>query len=262
MSATTIKRVSFIGAGNVALHLAPAMKDKGIRVYEVCNRSEKAGRRLAQQTGARFVDDPEKLDPGADLIVVAVSDDAIPEISAVFKTTGLVVHTSGSVDMKVLRHVSPRTGVFYPLQTFRKGLRTGISKIPFCIEAGNKEDEALLEKLALRLSGKVARLTSEQRRLLHLTAVFSANFTNYMYAAAEEILAGKGIPFDLLRPIILQTAGNAKHTDIFSLQTGPAIREDQRVLDMHRELLREHHDLRKIYELISKSIIHQKRKHG
>jgi predicted short-subunit dehydrogenase-like oxidoreductase (DUF2520 family) len=257
-----IKTVSFIGAGNVALHLAPALKGKGIRVQQVCNRSEKKGRQLAQKTGAVFVPDPALMKPDSDLIIIAVSDDAIAELSSRLRTTGLVVHTSGAAGLNVLGKCSPRTGVFYPLQTFRKGRRISLSKIPFCIEADSRADEVLLADLGMRLSGMVARLDSEQRRLVHLTAVFAANFTNYMYSAAEEILDDHGIPFSLLMPIILQTAGNAKHKDIFSLQTGPAVREDHGVMEMHRDLLKEHKDLRKIYDLISKSIIHQKRKHG
>ena len=262
MSSAIIKTVSFIGAGNVAMKLAPAMKARGIRVLEVANRDEKAGRLLALRCGAAFAPDPATWRKDADLVIIAVSDNAIEQVASTFRTTALVVHTSGPVGMDVLRKASRRTGVLYPLQTFGKGRKILLSRIPFCIEAGNKADTALLEDFAMRLSGKTARLDSDQRRVLHLTAVFVANFPNFLYSAAEELLAGTGIPFGLLRPIILQTAGNAMHSDIFSRQTGPAVREDHYIMDLHKELLKGHRDLLRVYDLLSKRIIQQKKKHG
>ena len=262
MSAKRIEKVSFIGAGNVACSLAPAMKARGIRITEICNRGEGAGKALARRTGAVYVADPADMGNRADLVIISVSDPAIEEVAGTFHTTALVVHTSGPVDIGVLAAASSRTGVLYPLQTFRKGHRTPIGKIPFCIEANSPADTRLLEDFAAGLSGMTERLDSEQRRIIHLAAVFAANFPNYLYSAAEMLLAEKDVPFRLLRPIIRQTAGNADKRDIFSLQTGPAVRNDRRVMETHRKLLHDHPDLLRIYDLLSKSIIQYKQKHG
>lgn len=259
MSVHPIQTISIIGAGNVAERLGYALKRKGIVIREVCNRTEEKGKKLARKLGASFVAHPESLDDGVDMILIAVADHAIAALASSIHTRGLVVHTSGCTDMHVLDGVSPGTGVFYPLQTLRKERPVAISRVPFCVEASNSEDETRLMNLAKTLSGNVVVMDSARRRYLHLAAVFAANFPNFMYAIAEDLLHEQGIPADILRPVISQTAGNARHLDFFSLQTGPAVRNDQEVMEMHRAMLGNHPVYRKIYDLLSESITQQKR---
>ncbi|TSA29361.1 MAG: DUF2520 domain-containing protein [Bacteroidetes bacterium] len=258
-----IRKIILFGAGNVASHLSKALVRKGFSIVQLVNRSPESGRQLAVTIGARFAGTLEEVVPDADLYILAVSDAAIPEIAASLRVQqGIVVHTSGSVNMDVLRPSSGKIGVFYPLQTFRKGKRISFNRVPICVEANRPGVEEALLQLAGQLSSNVHRITSEQRHILHLTAIFAGNFTNYLYAIAEDLLIQYGIPFELLKPLIHQTAANARHADLYSLQTGPAIRDDRAVIENHLELLKDHPVYREIYELITHCIIRHKNQHG
>ena len=259
MSIHPIQTISIIGAGNVAERLGYALRRKGFVIREVCNRTEEKGKKLARKLGASFVSHPGSLNQDVDMILIALADHAIAEWSSSIHTHGLVVHTSGCTGLHALDGVSPHTGVLYPLQTLRKERPIAISRVPFCVEASNNEDETRLMNLAKTLSGNVVVMDSARRRYLHLAAVFAANFPNFMYAIAEDLLREQGIPADILRPVISQTAGNASHLDFFSLQTGPAVRNDLEVMGMHRAMLVDHPAYRKIYDLLSESITQQKR---
>jgi predicted short-subunit dehydrogenase-like oxidoreductase (DUF2520 family) len=192
-----------------------------------------------------------------------VSDWAIPLIAENLRLDGkLVVHTSGSVEMGVLRSVSQETGVLYPLQTFTTKRSLSFRKIPLCIEASNQANLQLLSDLAGRLSLKVYPMDSSERKVLHVAAVFASNFTNFMYAISRDFLTQNHLPFDLIRPLIEQTAKNARHDNPFLLQTGPAVREDENVMREHLRLLEGNPDYSEIYNLISKNIIKHKKSNG
>lgn len=258
-----IKHIVMLGAGNLATHLTRALAKKGYPILQVYDRTPVHGKKLARAAGAEYIGSLKQLDRNADLYILGVSDSAIREIAGRMRINrGLVAHTSGSVAMDELAVASHNQGVFYPLQTFRKGKRISFDKVPVCVEANSQEGEKALFHLAGQISSNVYLINSEQRKVLHMTAVFAGNFTNYMYTIAEELLQKHGIPFDLLKPLIRQTASNVRHTGLFSLQTGPAIREEFTVLETHRELLAEHAVFREIYDLVSKSIIKQKRHNG
>ena len=248
-----------IGAGNLATHLALALHRKGVNVIQILNRSRLAGEKLARRVKAGYHADFSAADFKADLFLLAVSDTAIEDVA---KSLGLkdqlLVHTSGSVDMAVLSKASSNIGVFYPLQTFSKNKRINFGSIPLCIEANTHENEEKLLQLAKLISKKTRVLDSPQRKVLHMTAVFAGNFSNFMYTIAEDLLKKHGIPFSLLKPLILQTAAAARHEDVFSGQTGPAIRGDARIMDEHLEMLAKHGVYMEIYDLISKNIIKHK----
>jgi len=255
-----IRNVVVIGAGNLATHLALALHRKGVNVIEVLNRTRSSGERLAKRVRAGYHNDFNAADFRADLFILAVSDSAIEEVAGMLKLKDqLVVHTSGSVDISVLSGASSNTGVFYPLQTFSKEKKINFSNIPVCIEANSPENEEKLVQLARLVSKRVQLLNSSQRKILHMTAVFAGNFSNFMYTIAEDLLKKHGIPFSLLKPLIQQTAAAARHEDVFSRQTGPAVREDTKVMDEHLEMLARHGVYMEIYDLISKSIIKHKK---
>jgi len=263
MEVKPVQRIVLIGAGKLATQLGLALKQKGIDISQVINRNPEHGKKLAQKLKAPFISAFSTIRTDADLYIIAVSDDAIPGIVDGLRIPGkLLVHTSGSVDMDVLKPASSRIGVFYPLQTFSLRKHISFRGIPLCIEAGMKADEKILSELGIFLSGKVRLLNSEQRRILHLTAVFANNFTNFMYTIAEDLLHRHNIPFDLLQPLIKQTAKNAGVDDPFRQQTGPAVREDNDVMNRHRAMLSGHKVYLEIYNLISKSIIQYKETHG
>jgi predicted short-subunit dehydrogenase-like oxidoreductase (DUF2520 family) len=254
-----IKNVVMIGAGNLATHVALALHRKGVNVIQVLNRSREAGERLACRVRASYKTDFGEADFGADLYILAVSDSAIEDVARNLKLKDqLLVHTSGSVDVRVLSGCSSNYGVFYPLQTFSKDKRINFSNIPVCIEANSGENEEKLLQLARLISKKAQLINSEQRKILHMTAVFAGNFSSFMYTIAEDLLKKHGIPFGLLKPLIRQTAATAKHDDVFSFQTGPAVRGDTKIMNEHLEMLARHGVYMEIYDLISKSIIKHK----
>jgi predicted short-subunit dehydrogenase-like oxidoreductase (DUF2520 family) len=257
-----VKHIVLLGAGNLAVHLSRALARKGYAIVQVYNRTAERGRKMARLFHTEYTANLSTLIPDADLYILVVSDSAIAEVAAGMKIrNGLVVHTSGSVPLQALAGTSVHYGVFYPLQTFRGARRITFSNIPVCVEANSPDGEATLVHLAGQLTTRICRFTSEQRLVLHLAAVFAGNFSNFMYAIAEELLQQHGIPFDLLKPLIRQTTANIDHPGLFSRQTGPAVREELRILEAHRDLLEEFGDYREIYHLISNSIIRQKRQH-
>jgi predicted short-subunit dehydrogenase-like oxidoreductase (DUF2520 family) len=224
--------VAIIGNGNVATHLVRAfLKVDTIRVTEINSR---------------------KLEniPKADITILAVSDEAIAEVSSKIKNS-LVVHTSGSFSMNDLKNTNNK-GVFYMLQTFSKDKEIDFSKVPFCLEAENKADYLLLEKLAQTIGVKIYSINSEQRKALHVAAVFVNNFTNHLYKIGNDICKENKVPFEILYPLIDETAQKIKKLSPQNAQTGPAIRNDKKTVKNHLELL--NNKQQKIYKMITKSI--------
>jgi predicted short-subunit dehydrogenase-like oxidoreductase (DUF2520 family) len=263
MCARQIETVVIIGAGNLAAHLGSALVRAGVTVIQVVNRSPVRGVKLAKKLGAAFTTNFESINQSADLYIVAVSDHAIAMIAGMLRLSGrFVVHTSGTTDMDVLMQVTHERGVFYPLQTFSGKRAISFRKIPLCIEAVSSERVEQLAGLARRLSSVVYGMNSDQRKILHLSAVIACNFTNFMFTISKDLLKKNDIPFELLGPLIKQTANNWRAVDIFSLQTGPAVRGDQQIMDEHRQLLSEIPDYQDIYNLISNNIIKYKKKNG
>jgi len=258
-----IRGVVIIGAGNLGTHFGIEFFRKGIEIIQVYDRTPGIGKILANKTGAEYISDPGKITQEADLYILSVSDSVIEKIAKKIKPNKkLIVHCSGAVPMDVLKTVSSNYGVFYPLQTFSLHKPVLFGKTPLCIEANTKRGEQRLVELGNRISGNVHVFNSEQRRILHLTAVFANNFTNFMFTIAEDLLQKYGIPFSLLMPIIKQTTTNVTHGAVFKHQTGPAIREDFKVMKKHIQLLGKDPEYQEIYEVLSKNIIKYQKLHG
>ena len=225
--------VTLIGTGRLGTNLHAAL----------C----KAGHEVKQLQGRHF--SPSEV--VGDVVVICVKDDAIPLVAkALSDVPMLVVHTAGSVDADVLP--MRRRGVFYPMQTFSKERLVEFDDIPIFIEAADEEDMKTLEQLAKSISRKTYRLDSEGRKYLHLAAVFACNFTNHCYDLADEILSHHGIPFDVMLPLIDQTARKVHHLSPRQAQTGPAARNDKTVIARHEALLKG--KTKDIYNLISQNI--------
>jgi predicted short-subunit dehydrogenase-like oxidoreductase (DUF2520 family) len=252
-----------IGAGNLATHLGHALSKNGFNVVQVYNRTQEKGMKLASETGAEFISEPGAITPSADLYILAVKDTVIGEVARSLRMQDqLLVHTAGSVDMNILSEASENYGVFYPLQTFSQKRRIDFKNVPVCVEANSKSAENQLFDFAKKLSGQVQVVGSDQRKILHLSAVFSSNFTNFMQVISQELLVEHDLSFELLQPLIFQTIKNVRKDHIFRYQTGPAFRGDIAVLDKHRELLATHPEFLEIYNLISNNIIKYKASHG
>jgi predicted short-subunit dehydrogenase-like oxidoreductase (DUF2520 family) len=255
-----IRKVVILGAGRLATNLGAAIRKKGYEIPEVYNRTSSKGIKLSRRLGATYIPDPELLTTDADLYILAVSDDAIGEVlSKMSPGDRLIVHTSGAVAMGVLAGHTSRYGVLYPPQTFDLRRLTDFRQVPLCIEAGSPETLELLFAFASSLSEKVYRINSDQRKVLHLCAVFANNFTNFMYVISQDLLKESGMDFRMLEPIIRHTAARASKGDALKMQTGPAFRGDTDTIRKHLELLSGHPEYKEIYQMITQKIIQRKK---
>lgn len=252
-SSNSIQTASFVGSGNVATHLAIALKKVGVEIIDVFSENTENAKRFAAELKCSFSHGIQNLN--SDITILAIPDSKIKEVSGLLpENDSIVVHTSGITDMSVLEG-RKHFGVFYPLQTFSKERKVEMGKIPFCIEANNEDDLSLLVELASKLSQNVKAVSSKQRKLLHLTAVMVNNFSNHMYHMASEILETNNLDFELLLPLIQETAQKVNDIIPIKAQTGPARRNDKTTLDEHMEMLNAFPEYREIYKLLSEQIM-------
>ncbi|OBY75574.1 Rossmann-like and DUF2520 domain-containing protein [Acinetobacter gyllenbergii] len=252
-------RITLIGAGRVATHLAKVLQLRH-QIVQILSRNLQHAQTLADQVSAQAIDDEQQLDEQTDLVIIAVSDQVIRSVIdsiAPYLPENLIVHTSGSTALSVLEQRHPRAGVFYPLQTFSMERNVNWADTPLFVEAVQQQDLTLLTELANSLSQRVYQYSSTQRLTLHLAAVFACNFSNYCYDMAKQIVDAEQVDFSLLYPLILETANKATANNPKDMQTGPAMRGDQNILSMHSQLLADSNrpDLQHIYGLISESIL-------
>jgi len=239
----------------LATQLGLALHNEGYLISQVYSRSQKNASILSKKLKAEAISDIKKLSSDSTIYIIAVKDDAIESVAKQLKLKDkIVIHTSGSVSMEVLQKSSKNYGAFYPLQTFSKEKQSNFKTIPICIEANNNNTSTTLQYFAKSISSNVKRVNSEQRKKIHLAAVFACNFSNHMYAIAEQLLAKDKLSLDLLKPLIEETANKIKENKPSKVQTGPAIRKDKNTMDAHLKMLSKEKDLKKMYELISKSI--------
>lgn len=258
---TQIKTAVLIGAGNVATHMGKALINKGIQVVQVYSPSasaQKLARRLKSTYTHSFTDIAK-----ADIIIIAVKDDALPQVAAQLRVSNtLVVHTSGGVEAAVLSQCSKHYGVFYPFQTFNKSLKLNFAKVPLCIEANSSAQLKRLEKLAGMLVDKHYIINSSQRQWLHIMGVFTSNFTNLMFRAAKDIADEQSIPFDIVFPLIDQTVAKIKYNNPADVQTGPAFRKDNELIKKHIAKLNDLSVYKAIYMQLTKAIQELNNTHG
>ena len=250
-----MSKIVIIGSGNVAQHLITAFENAAnqgseIELVQVFSRKVASVSHLLDR--ARITDDLQSL-AVADLYIIAVSDGAIAEIAAQlpFKNR-LVVHTSGSVALTVLDDDN-RKGVFYPLQSFTKNKAVDFRTIPICLESENATDYQLLDRVAKSISDKIFAINSEQRKALHVAAVFVNNFTNNLYQIGQEICQNNQVPFEILTPLITETAQKILLLSPLEAQTGPAKRNDTATIAAHEAFLTNENHL-KIYQTLTQSI--------
>ncbi|MBA3972009.1 MAG: DUF2520 domain-containing protein, partial [Bacteroidetes bacterium] len=188
--------------------------------------------------------------------IIAVKDDVIASVAKQLNLKDkIVVHTSGTVDMAVLKKVTKNYGVLYPLQTLSKDIEIDFKTVPVCIEASNKATSESLQYFAKSISRNVQRINSEQRKKIHLAAVFACNFSNHMYSIADDLLGNDKLSLELLKPLIEETANKIKLGRPHKMQTGPAIRGDKQTINAHLKLLSKDKRNQKIYKLLSESIV-------
>ncbi len=247
-------RVVFVGAGNVATHLAIELFRNSFDIIQVYSRTMESASTLAQEVHATPITDIALLDNSADLYVFSLKDSVLEDIvSQIPANKGLWIHTAGSVPMDIFYNYTTRYGVLYPFQTFSKGRQIDWQKVPVFIEANKSEDIDILRNIAHKISGKVAELSSQDRKYVHLTGVFACNFTNHMYALSKLFLNHANLPFEISLPLIDETAAKVHELSPEDAQTGPAVRYDDNVINKHLDLI-DDENIRQIYKLISENI--------
>lgn len=245
-------KIVLLGSGNVATHLGKALKDSGHIILQIWSRTRGHAQALGQSLQCDFTSNLSHINEDGEIYIIAVSDDAIDEIASSFPLQNkILVHTSGTTDLDI----PGISGVFYPLQTFSKQKDVDFSKIPIAIEGRNSEVTEQLNYLAKSVSSKVVLMNSEQRKALHIAAVFACNFSNHLYAIADKILSDNGLDFDLIKPLITETAEKVQFNSPVTVQTGPAVRRDEITLNKHLDFLKDMTAFKDLYEQLSQSII-------
>ena len=247
-------RIAIIGSGNTATVLGKKFLMAGHEVVQVCGRTRTSVEELAGILKTGFTTDIAKISRDADLYVLAIADDAIPEVAANLSLDKkLVVHTAGSVSIEVLSNCSRNYGILYPLQSLRKEIET-IPDIPFLVDGNTPDDLAVISEFASTLSPMVQQAGDEQRLKIHLAAVMVSNFTNHLYALADQYCRQEKMDFKLLLPLISAIAERVRHFEPASVQTGPAVRHDEKTINKHLELLKDYPQLKELYALFTASI--------
>jgi len=247
-----MKNIILLGSGNVATHLGIALKNSNYNIVQVYSKSIENAKLLAKKLDANFTNDLTKL-KSSDLIIISINDDAILSVLSQIKNTA-IVHTSGSIGLNIFKGKFSNYGVFYPLQTFSKGVDLNVSEIPFCIEGNSLEFEKQLIEISKALSNNVVKMNSQQRKQLHIAAVFACNFSNHMYSIADDLLAKKDIDFKILLPLIRKTITNLKSNKPKEVQTGPAKRKDTVIIQEHITTIKEK-EIKELYQKITANII-------
>ena len=249
-------KIVLIGAGNLATHLGKALHAAGHDMIQVFSRTMQSAETLASLLDAEPLTDIAQVRDDADVYIFSVKDSALEQL--ISQLCGgekkVFLHTAGSMPMSVFRGKALHYGVLYPMQTFSKQREVDFSIIPCFIEANDEFALKQIEGLAGQISHRVFQLSSEDRKYLHLSAVFACNFANHCYAASQKLLQQHGIPFDVMLPLIDETAAKVHGMTPKEAQTGPAVRYDENVIGKQIQLLENQPYFQKIYDCMSKSI--------
>jgi len=255
--------ISFAGAGRVAEALCKELFHAGLSIDKVVSTTEVTGKQLAATCKAEW-SDTLSFPVTTKIILVSVPDHSLQAVLNEIQCSDetLVAHTAGSFGLDIFPDKIKRKGIFYPLQTFSKNRKVSFTDLPFLIEASDDESSLILQSLAESVKGKVYFVDTDQRRMLHLSAIFVNNFTNYMLTVGKEVALKAGFSFEILVPLLKETISKALDTGPENSQTGPAVRNDQNTIEKHLELLSFSPELQKIYNEMTQSIIEYYKKTG
>ena len=247
--------ISIIGSGNVATVFSVLAIKNSHTVHQIIARNETQGKILADKIGASFCALNNNFDKGVDLFIVALSDNAFSTaLKDIHFGDTPVFQTAGSVSMHVLKDNTKNYGVIYPLQSLRKEMEI-IPTIPLLIEAKNAQTLGLINSFAKTISNDVIEVAEDKRLRLHASAVLVSNFTNYLYGVAETFCKNENVDFNLLKPLIIETAARIQTNSPLDVQTGPAIRKDITTLEKHLRLFSAYPKLKTLYTRMTDSII-------
>jgi len=251
--------IAFVGAGNLAWHLAPELENFGHKVSLVNSRSKKNAISLIDRLyRASYKKNLDFSRTDIDIIIIAVNDNHIKDIASeiIISEHCCIIHTSGTQPIEILeRSAAMHYGVLYPLQTFTKGVKASFKDTPVFVEGNGDHAYKVLQQLSRNLSKRIYKLDSKQRSILHLSAVIASNFSNHMLTIAKSLMDQQDMNFDLLYNVVYSMVQKAFEAGPENGQTGPAVREDLATLEKHQKLLKSDRDLQKLYTLISNHII-------
>lgn len=248
--------ITLVGAGNAAWHIGHRLLDVGFTVLKIINRKSQRADLLAKDLHCQVQNDFTVSNADSDFVIVAISDSFLAEVLGKLDARNtIILHTSGSLGVDVFPVNTNKYGVLYPFQTLTTGVAVDFSGIPLCIEGSDTQTKSEIALLARNMSRIVRNISSEQRRILHLAGVIGNNFTNHFMALAIDMLEKNDLDRDLLIPLLEETLVKLKKTGAYEAQTGPARRNNKEVIDTHLELLNSEPALKKLYGIISDSII-------
>ena len=254
-------KISFAGAGKVASALCLELHKRGNLIQQVVSKREKSGRQLAEKCNACW-SDKLKFPDSTQIIFVAVPDHDLVEVLKLIECNGstIVVHTAGSFGLEVFPESLKNKAVFYPLQTFSKDRNADFKTIPVFIESSDEQVESVLKNIAESIGSSIHLTDAQCRKFLHIAAVFVSNFTNHMFTAGKVLSGHAGLPFEVLKPLIIETVEKAFELGPENSQTGPAVRYDTNTIEKQLELLSFSPELKYIYSEMTKSIMHYHQK--
>lgn len=247
---STMNKVTIIGTGNVGTHLYRVFNANNVEIEAIWSHNIK---NAAQINSSISTDNLNFEHSNSSLFIICVPDHAISSVVDILKIPdhAIVVHTSGATPMSILNKFE-RYGIFYPLQTFSKEKVVDFSKVPILIESTHEKDTSLLMKIAKKISDHVLECNSEQRKQIHVAAVFACNFTNYLMSISEKILGKATYSLDLLQPLVIETMEKSFELGPKNAQTGPAVRNDEDTIKKHLDLLNIAD--KELYNLLTKHI--------
>ncbi|HOS45762.1 MAG TPA: DUF2520 domain-containing protein [Paludibacter sp.] len=246
------------GSGNVATHLALAIHKTEHQIVQVYSRTKASAAALGNRLGVPYTHLVDEIMQDADLYIYAVSDDALESlVSLNIAPQAMHVHTAGSVAMDIFKGYKKHYGVLYPLQSLSKDKTIDFQQVPLLLEASDEVVKQALDVLAKEISGQVHHYNTEQRLKIHLAAVFANNFVNHLFHIASDIMESSDIDFNLLKPLIKETVEKISHLSPAEAQTGPAKRNDQKIMKQHMEMLKDQPKLQNLYRELSQMILEQ-----
>ncbi len=258
-------RVVLLGAGNMATNLGCALHEAQCTVVQVYSRTMASAFCLAERLGCDATDSLNSINKDADVYIVALTDDVLLELGPTLPSLvpeKLWVHTAGTVSMSVWGETTMRVGVFYPMQSVSKAQVISLQDTPIFVEATQTQDEDMLYDLAKTITCHAYKANSEQRQAMHLAAVFINNFSNQMYVCAEEILRKFDLPFEVMLPLVDNTAAKVHDLSPVDAQTGPAKRLDYDVIQKQHDMLKGFPHYQEIYKLVTEAIIASQTTHN
>lgn len=248
-------KVVIVGSGNVATVLGKAFHRAGHKIIQVISKNIKHAKVLAEQFGSESGNDIAFANKDADVYLIAINDNALHHLHTdMHLGNKLVLHTAGSVSKDVLNNVSGNYGVLYPLQSLSKDF-TNNPPIPFLIDGNTAETIGKIKAFAETISKDISYANDDERAKYHISAVVVCNFTNHLYALAEDFCTAEHLDFTKLYPLINETTDRINKLSAKQVQTGPAVREDIYTLGKHLQLLTKQPDLKYIYLKLTESIL-------